>query len=105
MKRKTKATAKTTEATFGNRRKQDAHPSSYFASLITNISDALISTDMEFHIVEWNPAAEKMYGWTAAEVTGQSMLDFVQTEYAGITREEIIRTILEEGTWKGEVTH
>ena len=46
----------------------------YFASLIDNISDALISTDMEFKVLTWNSAAENIYGWTAAEVIGRPQI-------------------------------
>src|SRR5512138_2104566 len=105
MKKRSNTTAKTGKVVIpGNQREQDDDKLFHLASLIDNISDALISTDLEFHILEWNPAAESMYGWTAAEVMGQPLVDFVQTGYKRTALEEIIRTLLEHGSWKGEVT-
>jgi PAS domain S-box-containing protein len=73
------------------------------ARLIEDVSDAIIATDMQFHILTWNPAAENMYGWKASEVTGHSLNEFVQSEYINISREEIIQTAMEQGKWRGEV--
>ncbi|HET9906695.1 MAG TPA: HD domain-containing phosphohydrolase [Anaerolineales bacterium] len=44
-------------------KKRNNH-ASYLISLFDNISDGLIATDLEFNILEWNAAAEAMYGWT-----------------------------------------
>jgi PAS domain S-box-containing protein len=82
---------------------QDDERVNYLASLVNNISDALISTDINFHILEWNAAAEEMYGWRAEEVIGRLLQELVQSEYVETTREQIIQTVLEKGTWKGEV--
>ena len=87
-----------------NRREQGDERILYLASLIDNISDALISTDMEFHILEWNAAAESMYGWSAAEVIGHPLREFVRNEYLDTTREEVVKTVLEQGIWRGELT-
>ncbi|MEP6753907.1 MAG: GAF domain-containing protein [Chthonomonadales bacterium] len=36
---------------------------------------AAVAWDVEGIIVEWNPAAERVFGWTAAEVIGEPLLD------------------------------
>lgn len=97
MNAKSKSATKTT-----NQRENDHI--FYLAGLIDNISDALISTDMEFNILEWNATAESIYGWGAAEVIGHPINQFVQSEYANTNRENVIQTVLEHGSWKGEVT-
>ncbi len=76
----------------------------YQAGLVEDVYDAIISTDMQFHIQSWNAAAERMYGWKASEVIGHVMREFVQNEYINTTREEIIKTAIEQGRWKGEVS-
>lgn len=38
---------------------------------------AHILWDRDFRVVHWNPAAERIFGWTAAEVTGRSGLEFL----------------------------
>ncbi len=40
------------------------------ARIIESASDAVVSADTEGHIVYWNPAAEHIYGYPAAEVLG-----------------------------------
>lgn len=39
--------------------------------------DAIITIDLEGRVVEWNPAAEAMFGWRAAEVQGRALADLV----------------------------
>ncbi|MBL8098153.1 MAG: response regulator [Anaerolineales bacterium] len=75
----------------------------YQANLLQNVSDAIISTDMLSIITSWNPAAEKMYGWSADEAIGNSVIGLLETEYEGITQEEILKQILKKEGWYGEV--
>jgi PAS domain S-box-containing protein len=41
------------------------------ARIIESASDAVVSADLEGRIVYWNPAAERIYGYPAAEVLGK----------------------------------
>jgi PAS domain S-box-containing protein len=41
-------------------------------ALIESADDAIISGDANTMIESWNPAAERMYGWSAKEMIGQS---------------------------------
>lgn len=47
------------------------------AQLLENIHDAVCATDMSFKITAWNAAAERLYGWSAAEVIGKQLEDVV----------------------------
>ncbi len=76
----------------------------YQAGLVEDVSDAVISTDMQFHILSWNAAAEHLYGWEASEVLGHRLAEFVQTEYINTPREEIIQTAMRQGRWMGQVS-
>ncbi len=42
----------------------------YRASLVAHVSDAIIGIDADGKIESWNEAAQAMYGWSEAEVTG-----------------------------------
>ena len=44
-----------------------------FSQLVTAIGDAIVVTDAAGAIILWNPAAERMFGFTASEAIGQSM--------------------------------
>ena len=43
------------------------------AALVNAIGDALIVSDVQGHVVVWNAAAERLFGWTEAEALGQRM--------------------------------
>ena len=75
------------------------------AKLLNKVSDAIIITDINFVIRSWNKAAEKMYGWTTKEATGQRVSVIIPTQYINGDREEITSIFLKEGIWKGEVIH
>jgi PAS domain-containing protein len=60
----------------------------YQAQLLQNISDAVISTDVDFIIVSWNKAAEQMYGWRADEVLGRTITEVLKPTYEKETRDE-----------------
>lgn len=42
-------------------------------ALIGAIGDAVVVSDREGKVIVWNPAAERMFGFTEAEALGQSM--------------------------------
>jgi PAS domain S-box-containing protein len=49
-------------------------------------------------------AAEKQYGWTAAEVIGYPLEKFITNDYLGESLDTILQKISQDGYWKGEVT-
>jgi PAS domain S-box-containing protein len=70
-------------------------------TLLNAIEQAVIATDTDGNIVYWNPAAEALYGWSAAEVHGRNV---VEVTPARISREEaanIMRTIAAGEIWSG----
>ncbi len=44
-----------------------------FAKLVNVIGDAVVISDAEGNITLWNPAAERMFGFTQGEALGQSL--------------------------------
>jgi PAS domain S-box-containing protein len=42
-------------------------------ALVSAIGDAVVVSDAEGKVIVWNPAAERMFGFTEAEALGQSM--------------------------------
>jgi PAS domain S-box-containing protein len=50
------------------------------AAIVQSSHDAVISTDLNGIIQTWNPAAERMFGFSEAEAVGQSIAIFVSPE-------------------------
>lgn len=76
----------------------------YQANLLQNVSDAIISTTLDFEILSWNEAAATIYGWRPDEVIGKKINEVLSTEYAdGQTASEVRRTFTAYGVWQGEV--
>lgn len=73
------------------------------AEVMDHAHDALIVREMNGVIRSWNRGAEKLYGWSAAEVVGQSTQGLLHTP-ASVVRE--LETALEKtGHWEGELVH
>ncbi|GIK67552.1 MAG: hypothetical protein BroJett018_53460 [Chloroflexota bacterium] len=78
----------------------------YLASLQEHMYDAVIGTDLDFRIQSWNAAAERIYGWTAAEAIGKDTSEILRTEIVtGEPVSEIRHLLADSGHWNGEVIH
>jgi PAS domain S-box-containing protein len=75
----------------------------YQATLLENVSDAVVSVDTDFKIRSWNNAAVKTYGWKADEVMGKVFGEVTSLEYLGGQREDVLSEISKVGVWRGEV--
>jgi len=75
----------------------------FLDNLIENISDAFIATDTHFNIIQWNKAAELIYGWKSGEVLGKPIMHIVKTEYLKGSGEEAYQKILQNGIWSDRV--
>ena len=63
-----------------------AETKQYLEQLISSAGDAIISVDGEGNIRGWNPAAERMFGQTAAQVVGQPFAGLVPADPYRIAR-------------------
>jgi PAS domain S-box-containing protein len=63
---------------------------------VESSSDAIVSFDLDRKILSWNPAAEQMFGYTAAEALGRPLELFVPP---GLEAEP---TAILERVWRGE---
>jgi PAS domain S-box-containing protein len=72
------------------------------AALLDQAQDAILVRDLGQNILFWNKGAEKIYGWSAAEVIGKNAEDLLFKEHSkqfDAAREAIVQ----EGEWKGEM--
>jgi len=56
-----------------------------YAAIIQSLDDAIISHTLDGMITSWNAGAQKMYGYTAAEIIGQN-LDILADPERGVER-------------------
>lgn len=75
----------------------------YQANLLANVSDAVTASDEKFNFTAWNHAAEQMFGWKAEEVLGKSGAEVFRTEFIGVERSEVFRSVMETGVFRGEM--
>lgn len=71
------------------------------ASLLDKARDAIIVRDLQHRITYWNKSAERIYGWTAAEVAGRSLSDLLFPDPSDFLR--ATQQLLEKGDWVGEL--
>ncbi|MEA2271168.1 MAG: hypothetical protein QOC64_3778, partial [Solirubrobacteraceae bacterium] len=65
--------------------------------LIASVDDAVIALDPQFRVTTWNPGAERLYGFTVAEVLGQDVGGFVRLEMSAAARAGMRRRTAEHG--------
>lgn len=71
------------------------------ARLVEMVSNAIIETDNEFLITTWNPAAERIYGYSRDEVLGKHVGDILASESAQSSSG--LAKLVENGEWSGEI--
>jgi PAS domain S-box-containing protein len=76
----------------------------YLATLTQNIADAVVGTDIDHCIINWNTGAEKIYGWKKEEVIGKSSRELLQTTFLSAEDEQNwLAEFNNKGQWQGEV--
>jgi PAS domain S-box-containing protein/putative nucleotidyltransferase with HDIG domain len=64
------------------------------ALIFENIQDSIVVTDLEGNIINWNPAAERMFGYYKDEVFHKTL---------GMLATRFVRGHLRDGRWTGEM--
>jgi two-component system, chemotaxis family, CheB/CheR fusion protein len=70
--------------------------------LLDTVEQSVIATDLEGKITYWNQFAEKLYGWTAEEAVGRSIMDLTPLTTDLEQAEEIMSLLRQGKTWAGE---
>lgn len=72
------------------------------AQLLEQVQAGVIATDMRGMVTHWNKYAEKLYGWSRAEVLGRDISELtIGPEEASIA-EEIMEQLQSGEPWEGE---
>ncbi|HET7272646.1 MAG TPA: EAL domain-containing protein, partial [Rubrobacter sp.] len=84
-------------------RKRAEKEGRFQAKLLDTVGQAIIATDPQGKVLYWNRAAEELYGWSAEEVIGLSIMEVTPSEEMVERAEEIMAEILAGRSWSGEV--
>lgn len=72
-------------------------------SLLDQVRNAVIASDLEGRIVYWNRYAEVLYQWAGAEALGQHLTDFLIPQQSRETFRTVTGTLAAAGSWEGEI--
>jgi len=71
------------------------------AQLLDNVREAVVAVDLDGKIIYWSKGAESMYGFSAAEVSGQPVTSFIEPR--DITEErQRAQEVQKLGSWRGQ---
>lgn len=73
------------------------------AELLDKSSDAIIELDLDAHIRYWNRGAELLYGWSAQEVDGKSIVKLLFPTEEKEKFEKGLEEIIGRGEWRHEL--
>lgn len=83
-------------------RKRAEEVSAFQARLLSEVNDAVFSSDSNFRINYWNQAAERMFGWTKEEALGNISGELLKPKTEGSTLDVVRSKLRNEGYWEGE---
>ncbi len=78
------------------------------AALIDIATDAIFVQDLDHHISFWSQGAERLYGWRAADILGQSTTQLLPPAAIapdGMAHRVGFTATLAQGAWQGEFDH
>ena len=61
--------------------------------------------DLDDGIVQWNRGSEELYGYSRQEAIGQQKNVMLRTVVPGSSFEKLRQSLIEHGTWSGELLH
>ncbi|HEX9937749.1 MAG TPA: PAS domain S-box protein, partial [Longimicrobium sp.] len=72
------------------------------AHLLDAVGESVIATHLDGTVFYWNRAAERLYGWSAAEAVGRSIMELTVPEISREEGERIMARLAVGECWHGE---
>ena len=83
-------------------RKQAEERIQFQSRLLDAVGQAVIATDLRGRITYWNRSAEELYGWSAQEVMGRSVMEVTPSKEQLERADEIMTELRAGRNWSGE---
>lgn len=74
-----------------------------YALAFDHIYDGIVLTDFEGKVIDWNPAAERMFGYSKKEMLGKTTALIHRPEEAAALSDTIMKETKAKGIWIGEI--
>jgi PAS domain S-box-containing protein len=69
---------------------------------LRGLEEAVIGTDLAGTVKLWNPAAQRLYGWSQADVVGRPITEITVGPEDAEVAERIMASVRSIGSWEGE---
>ncbi len=79
--------------------------SAFKALLLSEVHEAIFSSDKNYTITYWNKAAERIFGWTKEEALGKNSGELLKPELERSSRDRERSKLWDTGYWEGEVRY
>ncbi|MCA1990647.1 MAG: response regulator [Coleofasciculus sp. S288] len=73
------------------------------ALIFETIYDGVILTDLRGRIIDWNPSAERIFGYRRAEVLGKSAGIMYRPQVAAELVQQMLDSLIKQGRWAREI--
>ena len=70
-------------------------PTAWLAAIVEHTDDAIVSKDLNGTITSWNTGAERIFGYEASEIVGQSILKLIPPDR--LSEEDYILNMVRKG--------
>lgn len=74
------------------------------ATILNNVTDLIVTTDMNRVVTSWNKVIERLSGITEEEAVGRRFREVIDADYFPFTHDQVADIVFKEGVWKGEVS-
>jgi two-component system NtrC family sensor kinase len=81
---------------------RDQEAMAFQSAIIAQLDDPVIAFDERFEVTFWNSAAERLYGWTAAEMMGTYANARLDLQPVGKTLDDVREGLRRDGVFRGE---
>ncbi|MEP7294535.1 MAG: PAS domain S-box protein, partial [Chloroflexota bacterium] len=84
-------------------RRQTEEAIHFQAQLLSTVGQAVIATNIDNKIIYWNRFAETLYGWSAEEALGRSIVDLTPADTSREQAQAIMARLHMGESWQGEL--